>query len=236
MNIQPLQNKTTIAEANRAIDHNEPVFVHGNEFYFIGLAEPNLVRLSVDPYAGKSSITFPDKICYVHTDIPPLTLLDSTIINKSWDSITYYGVSETADEEGDISISQAGEDETPLYFSAYARLENGEGRCIADVRTEKEAQDLQAWIMALAENFKQPSIDLRKPATQYEHLLWLGNAQVFTNNINELKEYVEEISTSVSENGSELSKPINDFINAVDCTYQEFHNLDQDNWDMVHNS
>jgi hypothetical protein len=65
------------------------------------------------------------------------------------------------------------------------------------------------------------------------HNFHLGNIQVSTNNINELKDIICEISDKLGK-GEELSKHISDFIFDVESTYQSFHNLDQDNWDKVH--
>ena len=81
---------------------------------------------------------------------------------------------------------------------------------------------------------------------------YLGNVEVTTQNINELREYVEEIQTKIGD-GEELCKHLSDFCFDVEATYQRHHNistspqhinvtttyqrhhnLDQDNWDMVH--
>lgn len=61
----------------------------------------------------------------------------------------------------------------------------------------------------------------------------LGNVEIGTNNINELREYVEEIQTK-KKDGEDYCKHISDFCFDVESTYQSFHNLDPDNWDMVH--
>lgn len=65
------------------------------------------------------------------------------------------------------------------------------------------------------------------------HSFYLGNAKIVTNNINELKEYVSEISEKLGK-GEELSKHISDFIFDVEATYQRVHKLHEDNWDIVH--
>jgi len=61
----------------------------------------------------------------------------------------------------------------------------------------------------------------------------LGNVVVETNEINELREYVEEIQTK-KKDSEDLSKHLSDFCFDVEATYQRFHGLDPDNWDIVH--
>lgn len=65
------------------------------------------------------------------------------------------------------------------------------------------------------------------------HYFSLGNVNVSTNNINELREYVAEISAKLAP-GAEYGKHINDFIFDVEAEYQRFHDLDPDDWSMVH--
>lgn len=62
---------------------------------------------------------------------------------------------------------------------------------------------------------------------------YLGATLVKTNNINELREYVDEI-TNLNTSGDDLSKHLTDFMFDVESTYQAYHNLDPDNWDMIH--
>lgn len=69
-----------------------------------------------------------------------------------------------------------------------------------------------------------------KPASFTFHL---GNVQVKTNNINELREYVEEIGEKIGVD-EEYCKYINDFVFDVQQTYQTYHGLNQDDWGMVH--
>jgi hypothetical protein len=60
-----------------------------------------------------------------------------------------------------------------------------------------------------------------------------GNVEVKTQNINELREYVEEIQTKKSPS-EDYCKHISDFCFDVESEYQRFHDLDEDNWDIVH--
>lgn len=66
-----------------------------------------------------------------------------------------------------------------------------------------------------------------------EFTFYMGNTKIITSNINELKEQVCEISEKLGA-GEEHSKHISDFIYDVESTYQQFHGLDEDNWDIVH--
>lgn len=68
---------------------------------------------------------------------------------------------------------------------------------------------------------------------QTEFTFHLGNVKISTSNINELKEYVSEIAEKLAP-GEEHSKHISDFIYDVESAYQQFHDLDEDNWDIVH--
>lgn len=65
------------------------------------------------------------------------------------------------------------------------------------------------------------------------HSFSLGNVDVTTNNLNELREYVAELSAKLAP-GEEYGKYINDFIFDVEAEYQRFHGLDPDDWSMVH--
>ena len=67
----------------------------------------------------------------------------------------------------------------------------------------------------------------------HQFSFYLGNTRILTHNINELKEYVEEISNNIAPE-HDLSGTITDFFFDVDSQYQAFHNLDKDNWDIVH--
>ena len=53
-------------------------------------------------------------------------------------------------------------------------------------------------------------------------------------NLNELKEFSEEIGELAKESGNDLSKGLNDGCFDIDSAYQQYHELDQDNWDIVH--
>lgn len=69
-------------------------------------------------------------------------------------------------------------------------------------------------------------------AKQTEFSFYMGNTKVTTSNINELKEQVFELTEKLE--GAEYSKHISDFIYSVESAYQQFHDLDEDNWDIVH--
>jgi|15BtaG_2_1085339.scaffolds.fasta_scaffold01870_12 hypothetical protein len=62
---------------------------------------------------------------------------------------------------------------------------------------------------------------------------WIGSTKITVQSINEAKEMVEEIQENI-EPSAELSNKITDFFFAIEVAYQEFHNLDKDNWDIVH--
>lgn len=63
-------------------------------------------------------------------------------------------------------------------------------------------------------------------------IFWMGSTKITTSNINELKEQVVEIYKKIGE--EELSGTITDFIFEVEKAYQQFHDLDENNWDIVH--
>lgn len=70
-----------------------------------------------------------------------------------------------------------------------------------------------------------------KPAATFS--FHLGNVQITTSNINELREYVEEIQEK-KKKGEDYCKHIADFCFDVEQTYQTYHGLDADDWSMVH--
>lgn len=59
----------------------------------------------------------------------------------------------------------------------------------------------------------------------------IGNVEVITNDIDALREMVEEFSTKLGK-GEEYGKHISDFIFDVEAEYQRWHNLDQDDWSI----
>ena len=61
----------------------------------------------------------------------------------------------------------------------------------------------------------------------------IGNLTL-SGNLNELKELSEEIGNLAKESGNDLSKSLNDGLFSIDAEYQAYHELDQDNWDIVH--
>ena len=61
---------------------------------------------------------------------------------------------------------------------------------------------------------------------------YMGSTKIETSDINELKEFVSEIYEKTGK--EELSGTITDFIFAVESAYQQFHDLDENNWDIVH--
>lgn len=64
---------------------------------------------------------------------------------------------------------------------------------------------------------------------------WLGCNEIGVNNINEMKDIVTEISEKIGD-GEELSNKITDFFFSIDSAYQAYHDLHEDNWDIVHNN
>ena len=65
---------------------------------------------------------------------------------------------------------------------------------------------------------------------------WIGSIKVEVNNINEAKDLSEHLTEVAKEAGMDLDKKLSDFCFSVDADYQKHHNLDVDNWDVVHKS
>lgn len=55
-----------------------------------------------------------------------------------------------------------------------------------------------------------------------------------SNNINELKEFSNQINDMAKEAGQDLPKHLSDICFSIDADYQAFHGLHEDNWDMIH--
>lgn len=68
------------------------------------------------------------------------------------------------------------------------------------------------------------------PAFKYQ----FGGITVQGHNINELKEFSEHLGELAKESGMDISKHLNDVCFAIDVDYQNFHDLDDDEWGMVH--
>ena len=61
----------------------------------------------------------------------------------------------------------------------------------------------------------------------------LGAAQIETEDLNELRDVVEELKTKIGK-GEEFSNKITDFIFDVELAYQQYYELDEDDWSIVH--
>ena len=59
----------------------------------------------------------------------------------------------------------------------------------------------------------------------------LGSATIETDNINELREVIEELKTKIDV-GGEYSIKVTDFIFSVEAAYQSHHNLSPDDWEI----
>ena len=62
----------------------------------------------------------------------------------------------------------------------------------------------------------------------------IGTIQVQSENINDLKDFAEELGELAKASGTDLSKHLNDTCFAIDVDYQNYHNLDQDDWEKIH--
>jgi hypothetical protein len=62
----------------------------------------------------------------------------------------------------------------------------------------------------------------------------IGNIKIEAENINELKELAEQLGEMAKESGMDLPKHLSDACFSIDVDYQRHHNLDEDNWDVVH--
>lgn len=66
------------------------------------------------------------------------------------------------------------------------------------------------------------------------HRYWMGNIKIEGQDINALREFSEELGELAKEASMDLSKKLNDVCFDIDADYQAYHNLDPDNWDIVH--
>jgi hypothetical protein len=62
----------------------------------------------------------------------------------------------------------------------------------------------------------------------------IKGTEINVRNINEGKELVEEIRQLANESGNDLTKGLHDFCFAVEVAYQNYHALEIDNFDIVH--
>ena len=62
----------------------------------------------------------------------------------------------------------------------------------------------------------------------------IGSLKIEAENINALKELAEQLWEMAEESGMELPKHLSDACFSIEVDYQSHHNLDQDNWDVVH--
>ena len=61
----------------------------------------------------------------------------------------------------------------------------------------------------------------------------IGNIKVEAHNINEAKELAEQLGELSKEAGMDLPKHLNDFCFAIDVDYQNYYDLDEDDWSVV---
>lgn len=61
----------------------------------------------------------------------------------------------------------------------------------------------------------------------------IGRIEITCDNINELRDFVDNIYEQVDPNG-ELPKAIADTFYAIEVDYQNWHGLESDNFDKVH--
>jgi hypothetical protein len=52
--------------------------------------------------------------------------------------------------------------------------------------------------------------------------------------INQLKEWADEINNLANESGNDISKHLHDTLFAIEVDYQNYHGLDEHNYDIVH--
>jgi len=67
-----------------------------------------------------------------------------------------------------------------------------------------------------------------------EHITYAQEGSiVIRGNINELKQYVEDVNEAVEGSGNELPNSITDMFYSIESEYQAYYGLHHDNWDTV---
>lgn len=62
---------------------------------------------------------------------------------------------------------------------------------------------------------------------------WMGDINVSCNSIKSLKLFSESLAEAIEDTGMEYSNNITDLQFAIDSEYQLYHNLGQDDWDLI---
>jgi len=62
----------------------------------------------------------------------------------------------------------------------------------------------------------------------------IGSITIVSESINDLKEFAQELRELAKESGSDLSNKVGDACFGIETDYQTQHELDQDNWEIVH--
>ena len=62
----------------------------------------------------------------------------------------------------------------------------------------------------------------------------VGSIKIEADSINELRELSEQLEEMVKESGMDLPKHLNDACFSINADYQKHHDLNEDNWDLVH--
>lgn len=65
---------------------------------------------------------------------------------------------------------------------------------------------------------------------------FIGSIKIESDSINQLKDLSTEIVVIANMGGYNLSKDLSDLCFSIDSNYQSFYSLNQDNYDIVHQS
>lgn len=62
----------------------------------------------------------------------------------------------------------------------------------------------------------------------------IGSINIISESINDLKEFAQELRELAKASGSDLPNNIGDACFGIEVDYQTQHELDQNNWEIVH--
>ena len=63
---------------------------------------------------------------------------------------------------------------------------------------------------------------------------WIGSTYIVFPHINLAKDFVTSLQEANEDSSTEYSNNITDFMFSVEVEYQAFHDLDEDNYEIVH--
>jgi hypothetical protein len=152
--------------------------------------------------------------------------------HRVWEEV----ISEHVDDHGVVHIDGYTNTHEDDNGKVIAYIINGQVYYKDDrAKTDKHAQQVINEAVAKAPRItaKEHSVEAQlHPTWGY----WIGATKVEVTNLDEARDWVEELYQLGADAGHDYSKLLHDFMFAVVADYQSYHNLPADNYSIVHSN